>query len=501
MLRSFDKGSQDRRWSLDHVSKKLLRFIVPKDEEIRLTFTRDMDLTERHAKYAAVDAAVTLAIYRAMPHVYPTEQIQLIGSISLDAISRNGMLIDREYFKHTKEKFENRKVVSERDMADFGYYPGVSGNKAVLQKIMRFVEQEIRFLENDESLEFLRTEKAKEIQMTDESLQILADRPHKFVDAYRSFQHDRKILSTYMNEDLICKDGRVHPRFNPLMRTGRTSCSEPNIQNVPREEGIRGIYVPSKGSLLYAVDYSQLELCALAQSCLTWYGESRMAEVINEGQDLHRWFAAVILDKNPEDVDKSERQTAKACNFGFPGGLGLETFKTLASSQYGVSLSLDECRMLKQKWLDAFPEMRLHLAPPVDMSARRNKDEDEEDGDLYIGRTTTGRIRSACPYCAAANYVFQGLSADGAKIALWYLFLEGYKVVNFIHDEAIVELVPDDNIQHHIARINTLMVAGMKKVIPDVLINVEGALMDRWYKDAEPVFGEDGRLLVWQPSK
>jgi len=45
------------------------------------------------------------------------------------------------------------------------------------------------------------------------------------------------------------------------------------------------------------------------------------------------------------------------------------------------------------------------------------------------------------------------------------------------------------------------MVAGMKKVIPDVLINVEGALMDRWYKDAEPVFGEDGRLLVWQPSK
>ena len=73
-------------------------------------------------------------------------------------------------------------------------------------------------------------------------------------------------------------------------------------------------------------------------------------------------------------------------------------------------------------------------------------------------------------------------------------------MVNFIHDEIITELRHDSGIQYHCKRINMLMEHGMQQLIPDVKITVEGALMRRWHKEAEPVFDAPvgGNLLVWE---
>ena len=60
--------------------------------------------------------------------------------------------------------------------------------------------------------------------------------------------------------------------------------------------------------------------------------------------------------------------------------------------------------------------------------------------DLTDVQTRTGRIRAACTYTAARNTPFQGLAADGTKIALYRLKEAGYRVSNFIHDEFVIEL-------------------------------------------------------------
>jgi len=94
------------------------------------------------------------------------------------------------------------------------------------------------------------------------------------------------------------------------------------------------------------------------------------------------------------------------------------------------------------------------------------------------------------------NKIVQGLAADGAKWAMWYLWKEGYRMVDFIHDEVIFELREDDpDLQKHIARIREIMLHGMRVVLPDVTgLKCEGALMRRWRKEAEelihPVTGE-----------
>ena len=494
ILHSLAMGRVPHDWRLFMVAREILKIEITKDDDIRLTFSPGMELSDEHLEYAAKDSAITAQLALAMP-AYKTEFLQLVGFIALSDIGRRGMSVDRKYLRELQERFQIRFQEAGQQLSAFGYYPGEKGNEAVKQKVMRYIEQELQFVDGDTSLQFQRTDKKGDIQMTDQSLEIMGTHKHPFIEAHKESSHCLKVLTTFLKDSLVREDDKVHPVFTPLVRTGRTSCKRPNLQQLPRKENIRGIYLPSEGYLLYAVDYAQLELCALAQTCLEWQGESRMAEVINDGQDLHSWFAAAILGKDVGLVTKAERQIAKACNFGFPGGLGIRTFQVFAVSNYDIELPLDRCKELKLMWLDAFPEMRQHLKPQEDQTYSSEEDR------TYITRTTTGRIRRNASYCSACNNPFQGLAADGARLALWFLFLDRFRMVNFIHDEIIFELGElDPQLQSKIRRINELMVWGMKQVITRVNISVDGTLMRRWYKEAEPVLDGHGNLLVWEPT-
>ena len=62
--------------------------------------------------------------------------------------------------------------------------------------------------------------------------------------------------------------------------------------------------------------------------------------------------------------------------------------------------------------------------------------------------TLTGRLRAKASFCARHNTVFQGLAADGAKLGLWNLWRAGFRIVNFIHDEVLVEVPAKSNLAH-----------------------------------------------------
>jgi hypothetical protein len=91
------------------------------------------------------------------------------------------------------------------------------------------------------------------------------------------------------------------------------------------------------------------------------------------------------------------------------------------------------------------------------------------------------------------------LAADGAKLALWKLWREGYRIVNFIHDEVLIEIPAESNWTEHANQVKALMIQGMQEVVPDLRIDVEIAATDRWLKSAEAVFDTDGQLCLWSP--
>ena len=298
---------KDRK--LDQIAKRRLGIVVDKDESIRLTFKRSMGrdgVSEAHKQYAMKDPKVTYDLAKIMSwNTYPTEPRKVRMMVALEDISKRGFLTDTATRIALTEKFQKEVDETTEALADWGWYPKEKGNEAVIQHILKGVEA-------DMGIKFERTPTGK-IKTTDDALEPIEG--DEFVDSFKKRAHASKMISTYLGEGKIDADGRARTRFN-LAVTMRTTSSNPNIQNVPRKGGIRGMFVPPPGFLLSAVDYSQLELCALAESCYRRFGFSKLMDTINAGIDCHKYMATFYTGKAIEHIDKSERQLAKVCNFG-----------------------------------------------------------------------------------------------------------------------------------------------------------------------------------------
>lgn len=326
-----------------------------------------------------------------------------------------------------------------------------------------------------------------------------------------------KVLNTYVPVLYSGTQLPIHPSYNELVATGRSSSYEPNLQNPPTKGGVRECFIPRDGHYFAFCDYSFIELCTLAQICLWMFGRSTLADAINDGLDPHLAMAAEDLDisyaeakrrlaaGDPEIV--AQRQRCKARNFGFPGGLGPDTYVAYARG-YGVNLTRHAAKQEKEKWYRKWPEMR---------------DYHQYFSDRTLGGRTftlvqqgSGRVRGGVGFCDGANSGFQGLAADGIKRAGWNITKECYlrdpyrngapptalygsAPVLFLHDELILE-VPVDTAHEAAHRLSEVMISGMREVVPDVKVSTEFAIASRWYKGAKPVF-VNGRLAPWEPKK
>jgi DNA polymerase I-like protein with 3'-5' exonuclease and polymerase domains len=115
--------------------------------------------------------------------------------------------------------------------------------------------------------------------------------------------------------------------------------------------------------------------------------------------------------------------------------------------------------------------------------------------------TITGRLRGRVGFSQSRNTPFQGIAADGAKIALWNLFRSGFRVVAFIHDEFLIELPVDSDHTEEASRIDRILCESMERLSGSVPISCEYALSERWYKEAEAVFDDRKKLRLWKPRE
>jgi len=299
-----------------------------------------------------------------------------------------------------------------------------------------------------------------------------------------------------------------------------------NIQNLSKRPGIREAFIARPGTVLAQCDYPTLELYTLAQCCVSYFGESRLADALNAGQDPHLLVAARILDISYEDavaraedpeVDQT-RQLSKAFNFGRPGGMGDLKFVTttrravMAKARAdkkdpkvawaALALDVAKSKTLGVLWREALPEMSLWFA-------RADSLKTTDDGRGSVESLFTKRYRGQATFCARCNTPFQGLAADAAKNAGWLVTkamyvertspLYGSRIVAFVHDEFICE-VPEDRAHDAAYELARLMRVGANVYLPNVPIpeaKMKPLLMRRWSKKAKPRF-VDGRLAVWQ---
>ncbi len=100
-------------------------------------------------------------------------------------------------------------------------------------------------------------------------------------------------------------DGRVYATWNLCQaKTGRMSCSRPNLQQIPRNAEYRRCFVARSGHMLVKCDFSQIELRIAAKVT----GDTRMLTASHKGEDLHTLTAARILGVEPVGVTKEARR-------------------------------------------------------------------------------------------------------------------------------------------------------------------------------------------------
>jgi len=87
--------------------------------------------------------------------------------------------------------------------------------------------------------------------------------------------------------------------------------------------------------------------------------------------------------------------------------------------------------------------------------------------------TVTGRLRANTTLCSARNCVFQGPGADGAILGLWRVWRAGHQIVDFVHDQVVVESPGHGDRAARKEAIVRLMKEGMEEVVPGMRVAVE----------------------------
>lgn len=306
-----------------------------------------------------------------------------------------------------------------------------------------------------------------------------------------------KYLSTYLPWLEAGTRGPINPSFETLKATGRTGSREPNIQNFPVKGGLRECFIPRPGFVFVDADYGTLELRTLAQSCIDLLGHSSMAEALireaeQGGPDLHSLLAGKIYGVSGDEIfaaynagDKEaaeKRKLAKAPNFGFPGGMGVDKFVAWAKAAYKVILTPERARELKEAYLSQWPEIPEFFQLIGEIVG------DNGEGAIRLPRS--GRVHGGKWFTEMCNLMFQGPAADGAKAAFYETQKRCYTVrdsalfgsrgVAFIHDEILIE-TPEDRAEAAKAELEELMKSVMReKATPNIPVAVDAAIMQRW---------------------
>ncbi len=268
----------------------------------------------------------------------------------------------------------------------------------------------------------------------------------KLLLEYRSLS---KLKSTYTDKlplEVNEQSGRIHSNFQQAVAaTGRLSSSEPNLQNIPirTEEGrrVRQAFIPAKGKLLMAADYSQVELRIMAHLS----GDESLRKAFREGLDVHRATAAEIFGVKLEAVDSSQRRSAKAINFGLIYGM----------SAFGLAKQLGigrhEAQEYVERYFDRYPGVRDYMENTRQLANEQGYVETLFGRRLYLPdiHARNGMLRKAAER-TAINAPMQGTAADIIKQAMIDIqhWLDVAKLdaalLLQVHDELVFEVAVQD---------------------------------------------------------
>ena len=456
MLASYLLDPARRGHSLDDLAEIYLQHkMIPITDLIgagkRQTSFAEVDV-ERASEYSCEDADVTFRVASLMvPRLREAGLMDLLSNIEIPIISVladmeiKGVLVDSDYLRQLSIEFgESLKLIEQSIFTLAGQQFNINSTQQVGEILFK-------------KLGLKGTKKTKTGLSTSlavlEELAFEHELPKKILE-YRSIF---KLKSTYADSlvNLVNPNtGRIHTSYNQAVAaTGRLSSSDPNLQNIPirTPEGrkIRKAFVPEKGYVLVAADYSQIELRIMAHLS----GDKRLLEAFASGEDIHSITAASVFGLPIELVTSEMRRKAKEINFGIIYGMG--AFKL--SNQIGVSLKV--AKQYLEDYYQTYSGVKEFMETAPDDASRVGFVTTILGRKRYLpDLTNPNKMAQQAARRIAINTTMQGSAADLMKLAMINVHsrLKTEKLpanlILQVHDELVLEARED----HLEAAINLL---------------------------------------------
>lgn len=202
---------------------------------------------------------------------------------------------------------------------------------------------------------------------------------YDWINTFIDMKKLNKLEATYINSILEKQlDGVVYPSFQQFGTTsGRYSCVQPNLQNLPRvkdEESdisplvlkyaneIKRGFIAPKGFKIIGADFSQLEPCAFAAAS----GDPDLQEVFRKGHDLYSAIAIKTFNLPEYSADKKApnylglhrkeaRQKAKVIALAVVYGAEAGRLRSI------LECTTEEAQDIINAYLDAYPNLRKYM--------------------------------------------------------------------------------------------------------------------------------------------
>jgi len=452
--------------------KNVCKIEFPNDPDVKLEsysdFMTAQGLSAKKNSIAEVDAFKvadycvrdSYAAYKVWDKLYPLVKDTQIYKLECKVLPvvmwlrSNGVMIDKEFFKKEKERLS----------LEVNYLQEV-----IEAQVTQLAGERLDFnLDSPKQLGDVLygrlklpcdkfSEKTGVASTGAESLNKLKWK-HPVVKNIISYKEIKKRLSTYFDTypNAAQDDGRIHASYNQTgVVTGRFSCSDPNLQNIPGKvtwevesagskktitTNLKSGFIVPDDCWLVEFDYNQIE----ARVAAGVTQEVVLLNAFNSGIDYHTKTASLIFNKPIEAISKEERQMGKKLNFALAYGMGPK--KLYHELMKEIVVSLEQAKIFWRKYLDAYPTMFASAAKIADVAqqngfvktifgrkvpvfnflwATLQPDPRVKDGLIDEGRRM------------AYNAVVQGTAADTVKLAMVKL----YKMIGTKYTYELVKLI------------------------------------------------------------
>jgi DNA polymerase-1 len=416
------------------------------------------DLTPEQLRYAASDVLHLHQIKERQigqlnaASLLPTAELEMRALMGVSWLARTGVPFDLDgWLALAAENMEKQEAIHHelQQIADINWGSPV--------QVLAFFRREGHVLES-----------------TDESR--LSSLAHPAGDLLMRYRAAAKSTGTYGENwrDYVV-GGRVYAGWKQCFTaTGRMSCAEPNLQNLPRDPRVRACFRAGDGRVLVTADYAQVE----ARIAAAISGDTRFLDIFKGSDDVYAVVARQLTGNPAIQKPDPERQMAKSAVLGLMYGMGADRFVAYCrTSTPPITEAMADDADLQKIRFDFF------------RTYARLREWQREQGADTVTETFTihGRRRQEQKfYSEKLNAPVQGTAADGMKAALARLWEEsgGYcdaSPVLCIHDSLTVEC--DEGRADEVARwLETVMVEEMEKMVGGAVpIKVDVSIGKEWH--------------------